>query len=96
MDPLLLSVGIKETGFPSLSEIVSIHPERMEKIEVDASKWPRDPDGVPRFASKRVVLYHYSQSTYEVSVHISLQLVIGDWQGHGRFSAHEHLYDLPS
>ena len=68
MDPLLLSIGIKETGFPCLSDMVSIHLEHLEKIEIDASKWPQDADGVPRFASKHVVLYHYSHSTYEVSV----------------------------
>ncbi|KAF8312292.1 uncharacterized protein EI90DRAFT_3137554 [Cantharellus anzutake] len=65
MDPLLLSVGIKETGFPCLSDMVGIHLERMEKIDVDASRWPKDAAGVPRFASKRVVLYNYSQATYD-------------------------------
>ncbi|KAF8322397.1 uncharacterized protein EI90DRAFT_3020067 [Cantharellus anzutake] len=65
MNPLLLSVGIKETGFPCLSDMVGIHFERMEKIDVDASRWPKDAAGVPRFASKHVVLYNYSQATYD-------------------------------
>lgn len=67
MDPLLLSMGIKETGFPCLSDMVKINTAAKEKISIAASKWPRDVDGIPRFASKRVVIYNYSQSTYDVS-----------------------------
>ncbi|KAF8342353.1 uncharacterized protein EI90DRAFT_3011842 [Cantharellus anzutake] len=65
MDPLLLSLGIKETGFPSLSKIVHLSPDARDTITVEADKWPRDADGVPRFASKRVVVYNYSLSTFD-------------------------------
>jgi hypothetical protein len=72
MDPLLLSLGIKETGFPCLSDMVGIYPERLEKMDINASRWPKDADGVPRFASKHVVLYNYSQATYDASVYFSV------------------------
>ncbi|KAF8310814.1 uncharacterized protein EI90DRAFT_3139120 [Cantharellus anzutake] len=65
MDPLLLSIGIKETGFPCLSEMIGFNAEADEKIRINASQWPCDADGIPRFASKRVVLFHYSQGTYD-------------------------------
>lgn len=77
MDPLLLSMGIKETGFPCLSDMVKINTAAKEKISIAASKWPRDVDGIPRFASKRVVIYNYSQSTYDVSAFWSTGLFMG-------------------
>jgi hypothetical protein len=74
MDPLLLSIGIKETGFPCLSRMTEFNAQADEKITINASQWPRDADGIPRFASKRVVLFNYSQGTYDVSAFITMAL----------------------
>jgi len=67
MGPLLLSAGIKQTGFPSLNHhIVILRPQQSSSISVLPERWPKEDDGDLYFASQRTIIWTYGKTLWNV------------------------------
>src|SRR6266446_1453863 len=73
MEPLLLSAGIKQTGFPSLcNAVIFLLGMDHQSISALPGWWPKEDSGDIYFASRWTITWTYGQPLWNVSWYYSM------------------------